>query len=120
MDPITTALIAGVAKLAEPAVKDGYEGLKALLKRKFGEKSEVIAAVESVEQKPESAGRRETLAEEVLAVKAPEDPEIVAAAQALVGTIQASGGSTVVTQHVQGNQNVFSGTGNVTITDRRA
>jgi hypothetical protein len=30
MDPITTAIVAALAKLAEPAIKDAYDGLKAI------------------------------------------------------------------------------------------
>jgi hypothetical protein len=120
MDPISAALVAGIAKLAEPAVKDAYEGLKALLKRKFGDESHVIAAVTSLEQKPDSAARREVVVEELTAAKADADSELLAAATALIERAQGAPGSTVVTQQVQGNQNVFSGTGNVTVTDRRA
>jgi hypothetical protein len=119
MDPISAAVLAAITKLAEPAVKDAYGGLKELLKRKFGAHSDVVTAVTSLEQKPDSGGRRETLREEVAAINAAADQELLAAARALLERVQGAPGGTVVTQQVTGNQNVFSGTGNVTATDRR-
>ena len=55
MDPITTAVLAALGQLAEPAVKDAYEAFKSLLVRKFGKPSDVVKAVETLEAKPDSA-----------------------------------------------------------------
>ena len=106
MDPVTTAIAAGVAagvasgatKTAEQAIVDAYNGLKALLKKKFGAQSEIVAATENLERKPDSAGRKGTLAEEVAAAKADQDQEIVKAAEALLELVKALPGGE---QHVQ-------------------
>ena len=116
MEPITTALIAALGKLAEPAVKDAYEGLKTLIARKLGAKNPVLDAVDSLEKKPDSAGRRETLNEEVTGSAASADAEIVAAARALLENVQKHGGGPqIVQQNVTGNRNIFSGTGDINI-----
>ena len=88
MDPITTAIVAAIAAVSSSAIKDGYSALKALLKKKFGEKSELLEAVNNLEAKPDSEGRKTTLKEEVEAVKANNDPEIVQLAQSLLEKIK--------------------------------
>ena len=64
MEPITTAIIAALAKLSEKAVSDGYVALKALLKRKFGEQSDIVVAAEKLEQSPESDAWKAVLEEQ--------------------------------------------------------
>lgn len=114
MEPITTALVAALGKLAEPAVRDAYDGFKALLRRKFGAQHPVLEAVDNLEQKPESAGRRETLHEEVSGATAVADAELVAAAQHLLERVQqVGGGTTQVRQTVKGDRNIFTGTGDI-------
>lgn len=112
MDPVTTAFIAavaagaagGVGKVAEEAIVDGYNALKAALRRKFGAESEVAEAVEKVEAKPESAGRRETLKEEVAAAGADQDPELRQAAEGLLERLKAQpGGAESVQQIASGS-----------------
>jgi hypothetical protein len=92
VDPISAAVIAAVAKLGEPAVKDGYEAFKALLKRKFGSGSSIASAVEHVEAKPESEGRKVVLQEEVAAEPAAQDEEVLGAARDLLQRVNAAGG----------------------------
>lgn len=92
MDPVTTAIIAalsagtiaGLTDTAKTAITDSYPKLKGLLTKKHGASSEVVQAVEKLEAKPESQGRKETLAEEFVAVKAEQDEEIVAAAKQIL------------------------------------
>jgi hypothetical protein len=116
MDPITTAILAGIAKLAEPAIKDAYEGLKAIVERKFGGHHEVVQAVESLEKKPDSIGRREMLKEEIAASGVGADAEVLAAARSLLDTLNKQpGGQETVQQIVTGSQNIFSGTGDIHI-----
>lgn len=106
MDPVTTAIVAaitagiapGVTEVSKKAIVDAYDGLKALIRRKFGKDSELAEAVDKLEQHPESAGRKETLKEEVETAGAEKDPEILAAAQALLEKIQAQPGGE---QHIQ-------------------
>ncbi len=84
MDPITTAIVAAYAAVSSSAIKDSYSTLKALLKKKFGEESELVEAVNKLEAKPQSEARKATVQEEVEAAKANDDPEIVQIAQSLL------------------------------------
>ena len=84
MDPITTAIVAAIAAVSSSAIKDGYSALKALLKKKFGERSDLVEAVNKLEAKPQSEARKATVQEEVEASKANDDPEIVQLAQSLL------------------------------------
>jgi hypothetical protein len=96
MDPITTAIIAALSAgaasaatdVAKKTIVDGYEGLKALLKKKFGSNSDAVDAIEKLQVKPESLPRREMLAEELKAVNASADPELSRAAQSLLELIK--------------------------------
>jgi hypothetical protein len=98
MDPITTAIVAaasagaisGLTEASKTAVTEAYRKLKALLTKKFGGESDVVHAVNEVEAKPDSAGRKATLQEEVAAVKADQDQEVLHTAQALLQLFQAS------------------------------
>ena len=121
MDQITAAVLAALGKLAEPAVKDAYEALKAFLVRKFGKPAEVVKAVEGLEAKPDSAGRQATLAEEVAAAGAARDAELLKLAQALLEATRAGhGGTHTVQQRVVGDRNIVAGSGDITINvDRR-
>jgi hypothetical protein len=121
MDQITTAVLAALGQLAEPAVKDAYEAVKALLVRKFGKASEVVKAVEAVEAKPDSAGRQATLTEEMASSGAARDGELLQLAQALLEKSRSThGGTHSVRQRVVGDGNVVAGSGDITINvDRR-
>jgi hypothetical protein len=96
MDPITLAItsalgagaVGAAKKVAENAIGDAYQALKSLLKKKFGSESETVKAVEALEAKPESEGRKLTLEEELK--KANEDPEIVKAANDILAKLHAS------------------------------
>jgi hypothetical protein len=121
MDQITTAVLAALGQLAEPAVKDAYEAVKALLVRKFGKPSDVVKAVEALEAKPDSAGRRATLTEEMASSGAARDGELLQLAQALLEKARSTqGGTHTVRQRVVGDGNVVAGSGDITINvDRR-
>jgi hypothetical protein len=106
MDPITTALVAaaaaGATEVGKKAIGDAYAGLKDLIRRKFGAKSEVAKAVEAVEAKPDSVGRKTTLEEELTAAKADQDQELVEAARRLLERIEAQPGGVQVIQQATG------------------
>ncbi len=95
MDPITTAIVAalsagatsGFTQAGQTAIIDAYNGLKALLAKKFGVDSEVVHAVNELEAKPEAAGRKAMLQTEVATVKAEQDQDVLHAAQALLQQI---------------------------------
>lgn len=116
MEPISTAIIAGLGMLTEKVVQDAYSGLKSLLIKKFGDKSELVATTHALEKNPDSPGRRETLKEEIVAAHADGDDEIIAAAHALIDAIKSQpGGEQTIKQTVTGNHNIFSGSGDVTV-----
>jgi hypothetical protein len=114
MDPITATIVAALGKLAEPAIKDAYEKLKEVLKRKFAAKK-VLPAIEELETTPQSEGRRQVLAEELTAIRAEDDSEVAAAVQLLQQKLGFQGNVQNVQQTVTGNENIFSGTGNVKV-----
>lgn len=97
MDPVTTAIVAalatgvasGMTKFGESVIVDAYEALKTALKQKFGVDSNLAEAVNNLENKPDSAGRKETLREEVISAKADQDPDVLKAAQALLDQLKA-------------------------------
>ena len=116
MEPVSTAIIAALGMLTEKVVQDAYSGLKSLLVTKFGKSSELVATAEGLEKNPDSAGRKETLKEEIAAVHADADGEVVAAAIALIEAIKTlPGGEQTINQTVTGDHNIFSGSGNVTV-----
>ncbi|GHO98024.1 hypothetical protein KSF_080720 [Reticulibacter mediterranei] len=96
MDPITATIVAavsagaigGLTDLSKTALTDAYGKLKALLVKKFGKESEVVQAVEQVEAKPASDARKALLAEEVAAVKADQDNELLAGARTIQQVLQ--------------------------------
>ncbi|MFE0513215.1 hypothetical protein [Streptomyces sp. NPDC058964] len=96
MDPISAAiagavaagLLRGAGDVSQQALVDGYQRLKNLLVGRFGDRSDVVQAVEAVETRPDSVARREVLAEEVGRSGADRDDEITAAARDLLARLQ--------------------------------
>jgi Na+-translocating ferredoxin:NAD+ oxidoreductase RnfG subunit len=119
MDSVTTAVIAAISTglsgavgdLAKGAIVESYGALKALLRSKFGSDSPVVRAVEGLESKPDSAARRTLLSEEMTDAQTAADPEILAAAQALLMHIRSlpDGGQHI--QQVQGDFNAVADRG---------
>jgi hypothetical protein len=128
MEPVTvivSALSLGAAAGLQPtvaaAVKDAYAGFKALVLRKFGKTGDAADAIEKVEKKPDSDGRKATLQEELTAAGADRDQEVVdraaellkllesvapGATGGLVGQINAAGGKVLVV--AGGNQGTIN------------
>ncbi len=106
MDPITAALIAALAagvtssvtEVGKTMLVDAYNGLKTLLKKKFGEQSRVVQSVAFLEDMPTSEASKALVHEAVVAAKADQDPELQQAAQALLDQVQAQPGGE---QHIQ-------------------
>ena len=89
MDPITSAIVQALAiALGNNVIKDGYEALKAALKKKFGEDHDVVDAVNKLEKSPDREDRKATLEAEVKIAKVNDDPEIVKLAQELLKQIK--------------------------------
>ncbi|MGJ6962043.1 hypothetical protein ACSDR0_09025 [Streptosporangium sp. G11] len=111
MDPITAAIVAavaaglssGVRNAGENLLSDSYQALKGLLKRKFGAESKVARAVDELEERPDSAPRKDVLAEEVEASGAGADAEVVAAARRLLDHLRAQPGGEAHVQHAVGS-----------------
>ncbi len=117
IDPITTAIIAALANLSKDAIKDGYGALKAALKKKFGAESDLVDAVDKLEKKPDSEGRKATLQEEVEIAKVNDDPDLIQLAQDLLDKIKEQpGGQHIITQNISNvKYAATSGSGNASI-----
>jgi hypothetical protein len=131
MDPITTAIVAalaagaasGATEIGKQALVDAYGALKAALKKKFGPDSDLADAMHKLEQKPDSAGRKALLQEEVAASQADQDADLLAAAQALLEQIKTRPGGEQHIQQATGSyiaQADRGGTATVTVTPDRA
>jgi hypothetical protein len=100
---LSAGAVAGATDTAKSAIADAYQGLKSLIKKKFGHDSEAAEAIDKLEAKPDSDGKKQVLAEELKAVDSASDPELVSAAQSLLSLIKAL---------PQGEKHMFaSGTG---------
>src|SRR5258707_13687682 len=88
MDPITAAIRAVLPALAsdvvKSGVKDAYEGLKAVIRRKWGEAAPISKAIAAIEEDPKSKAQAAVLEEKVVAVKAAEDAEVAQALRQLL------------------------------------
>lgn len=103
MDPITLAIVSAITvgvvegatstftekitKVAGEAINYKYQKLKTLLMKGYGEDSEVVRAVESLESNPKSEGRKLTLQEEVANSKVIQDPDLIRIAQDILKQI---------------------------------
>jgi hypothetical protein len=85
---LSAGAAAGATDTAKSAIADAYQGLKRLVKKKFGHDSDVAEAIDKIEAKPDSGARREVLAEELKAINSASDPELVSAAQSLLALIK--------------------------------
>ena len=117
MDTITTAILAAIAATSGSAIKDSYSALKALFKKKFGEKSDLVEAVNKLEAKPESEARKAIVQEEVDTAKANDDPEIVQLAQSLLEKLKENPeGQQIINQTISNvKYAATSGTGTASI-----
>ena len=95
MDPITAAILAVLPALAsdvvKSGVKDAYEGLKAVIRRKWGDAAPISKAIAAVEEDPKSKAQAAVLEEKVGAVKATEDAEVAQALHQLVEQMKTHG-----------------------------
>jgi hypothetical protein len=111
MDPITTAIVAALTK---DACKDGYVALKNALKKKFGDKSDLVDAVDKLEKKPDSEARKATLQEEVEISKVNDDPDIRKLVQDLLDQIKEQpGGQQIINQTQTNTMSGVNAHGNV-------
>jgi hypothetical protein len=97
MDPITTAIVSVLTDLARSSATDAYEGLKTIIRRKWGSASPIARAVDALEADPHSKGQAMVLSEKVEAARAAEDPDIAAALTLLNAELNGGGGDIRVT-----------------------
>jgi hypothetical protein len=91
MEPITTSIvtalvagaIAGLKPTVSQVIKDGYEGLKALIKRKYSQVS-----IDQLDAEPTSKARRAVVEEDLQKTEAEKDPEVLEQVKALLEAIQ--------------------------------
>jgi hypothetical protein len=86
---LSAGAVAGATDTAKSAIADAYQGLKSLVMKKFGHDSDAAEAIDKLEAKPDSDGKKQVLAEELNAVNSSSDPELVSAAQSLLALIKA-------------------------------
>jgi len=95
MDPITTAIVATIPALAsdllKSSAKDAYEGLKAVIRRKWGDASPIAKSVDALEASPHSKGQATVLAENVAEANATADTEVMQALGKLVDELKKEG-----------------------------
>lgn len=107
VDPITTAILTVLPSLAaetvKSGVKDAYEGLKAVIVRKWGDAAPISKAVTALERDPESKAQAAVLEEKVKATKATEDADVADALRKLLDQMKAQGigGEAISGIHVQ-------------------
>jgi hypothetical protein len=95
MDPITTAIVAALpalaSDLAKSSVKDAYAGLKAIIRRKWGDTSPVAKSVDALEANPKSKDQAAVLSEHVTDVNATADVEVMQALRRLGDALKKEG-----------------------------
>ena len=96
MDPITGAIVAalaagvisGATEVGKKMIVEAYDALKAAIKQKCGAEGDLVQAVETLEQKPDSGARQAVVAEEVTGANLAADAELVKLAQALLDALK--------------------------------
>ncbi|MEI8305691.1 MAG: hypothetical protein WCF99_01380 [Chloroflexales bacterium] len=111
MDPVTGAIVAALAagvassagEVGKKIVVDAYDALKAAIRQKLGIESEVAKAVDALEKKPDSEGRKATLREEVETTQLHKDPEVLKLAETLLEQVKAQPGGAQIVQQATGS-----------------
>jgi hypothetical protein len=95
MDPITAAILAVLPALAsdvvKSGVKDAYEGLKAVIRRNWGDAAPISKAITAIEADPKSKAQAAVLEEKVAAVRAAENAEVAQALRQLLAQMKTHG-----------------------------
>ncbi len=84
---IVTAVASGLAQTGKQAVLDTYSALKNALKSTFGTDSDVVEAVDRLEEQPDSQGRQLILQEEIATAGAIDNQQLIELAQALLHAV---------------------------------
>jgi hypothetical protein len=86
---ISAGAVAGVTDTAKSAIGDAYQGLKSLIKKKFGHDSEAGRAIDKLEAQPDADPWKQILTGELKTANSTSDPELAYAAQSLLELIRA-------------------------------
>jgi len=92
MEPITAAILAALSSdVVKSGISDAYEGLKAIIRRKWGDSAPINKAITALEEDPKSKAQAAVLEEKVAAVKATDDSEVAQALHQLVEQMKSKG-----------------------------
>lgn len=98
MEPVSlivTAVVAGLAagagEVAKAGIKDAYDLFMARLRGKVSGHEDAQDALANVEKKPDSAGRQATLKEELAAIQAEQDSDLLNLAQTVLQKLDEKG-----------------------------
>lgn len=110
MDPVAAivgALTTAVVNLAEPAVNDAYNGLKALIKRRFNNDPVVQVTMDNLEDEEKLERNGQVLQSSLEGTDVGQDQEILAALQELEAKLQDTyqAGRLTVSQTLTNEQN---------------
>ena len=107
MDPITTTILAALgvmgSEVIKSGVKDAYDNLKAVIRRKWGETAPISKAITAIEEDPQSKAQAGVLEEKVAAVKATADAEVAQALHKLVEQLKTEGTGAETVAKIQFN-----------------
>ena len=95
MDPISTTIFTALgvmgSEVIKSGVKDAYDALKAVIRRKWGESAPISKALAALEEDPQSKARAAVLEEKVGQVKATDDAEVAQALHKLIEQMEMDG-----------------------------
>jgi hypothetical protein len=107
VDPITTAILAALSvmgsEVIKSGVKDAYEGLKAVIRRKWGEGAPISRAIAALEEDPQSKAQAAVLEEKVGQVRATDDGEVAQALHKLIEQMKTDGVGAEAVARIQFN-----------------
>lgn len=104
MDIVTSALLAGVTHLGKKSIDDAYNGIKAVLKKKFGNRK-LTESIDDLESNPISRVYQKKVRDEIEMVQANMDNEIIDAARYLLKIINSQETSkNMFVQNAQGSR----------------
>jgi len=95
MDPITATLVAAIAsgatagasEVGKSALVDAYNGVKALIKRKFG-KTNLPVFIDDLENNPEDTDLQKVVQKKIESADVHKDPEILKEIEMLVEVVK--------------------------------
>ena len=99
MDPVSTTIVAalvtgaadGAASVGKEAVIDAYSAFRLLLTTTYAKATDLMESIVGLEKRPDSAARRDAVAEELQAASALDDEKLIAAAEAVLTAAEIRG-----------------------------